>query len=146
VHLTFPLVLCPDPGTAVVVHAREHLRHAAKVSGSVDGEEEEDGSLPFTLSPRAIQPRRAHGHTTTVNENSHVYPDPNIMRTILDGRNTVNTVLVQIYHLSFFKPSQILYGRTSFRLSGCPDSKFLFIPHGFCESNIINLRQKLKKL
>ena len=53
---TFPLVLGPDPGTAVIVHAGEHLRHAAKMSRSVDGEVEQDGTLALTLPPGPVQP------------------------------------------------------------------------------------------
>lgn len=56
-ELTFELVLHPHAGAAVgVVHRRQHLRHSAEMSGSVDAEQEEDGSLSVSLAERRVQP------------------------------------------------------------------------------------------
>lgn len=38
--LALPLVLRPDTTVALIVNGRDHLRHAAKVAGPVDGEEQ----------------------------------------------------------------------------------------------------------
>lgn len=38
--LALPFVLGPDTTVALIVNGRDHLRHAAKVAGPVDGEEE----------------------------------------------------------------------------------------------------------
>ena len=47
--VTFPLVLGPDPCTAVVVDPVEHLSHPAEVPAPIHREEKEDGTLMFRL-------------------------------------------------------------------------------------------------
>ena len=47
--VTFPLVLGPDPCTAVVVDPVEHLSHPAEVPAPIHREEKEDGTLMIRL-------------------------------------------------------------------------------------------------
>ena len=54
--VTFPLVLGPDPCTAVVVDPVEHLSHPAEVPAPIHREEKEDGTLSLPFSPGSIQP------------------------------------------------------------------------------------------
>lgn len=54
--LTLPLVLRPDTTVALIIDGRYHLRHAAKVTGSVDGKEQIKGrTLATRFSISLIQ-------------------------------------------------------------------------------------------
>ena len=51
---TFPLVLSPDPSTAMVVHPIEHLRHPTEMPAAVHGEEEEHRTLDSKSEQRNV--------------------------------------------------------------------------------------------
>ena len=56
-ELAFELVLDPDSGSGVaVVHTAQHFSHATKVSGSVDGKEQENGAGPVLGLVGRVQP------------------------------------------------------------------------------------------
>merc|ERR1719204_1733395 len=54
-ELSFPLVLSPDPSTAMVVHPVEHLRHTTEMPAAVHGEEEEHWTLALPFPPGRVQ-------------------------------------------------------------------------------------------
>jgi len=54
-ELSFPLVLSPDPSTAMVVHPVEHLRHPTEMPAAVHREEEEHRTLALPFPPGRVQ-------------------------------------------------------------------------------------------
>lgn len=53
-HDPLPLVLRPDRRRLIIIHPTEQLSHPAKVTGSIDGKEQVDGTFGFV--ERSVEP------------------------------------------------------------------------------------------